>query len=200
MSGDEGGSGRCFPLFSLISVHPCSSAATLSVMRRIELLTTGGTIEKVYDEAAGTLVNRGSIVQRMLRRLRLEDTEVRTREVLAKDSLYITDEDRRRIVEAVKETLAGSPAPSGILILHGTDTLCQTGELLHHELGARAPIILTGAMRPYEMKHSDALQNLTEAIFATSVLGPGVYVVAHGRVLKFPGVTKDRERGTFVKR
>jgi hypothetical protein len=32
------------------------------------------------------------------------------------------------------------------------------------------------------------------------VLGPGVYCAAHGRVLSFPGVKKDRELGTFVKR
>ena len=54
-------------------------------------------------------------------------------------------------------------------------------------------------MRPYEMKRSDAMQNLTEAIFAAGVLPPGVYVVAHGRALAFPGVVKDIDRGTFVR-
>jgi L-asparaginase len=48
------------------------------------------------------------------------------------------------------------------------------------------------------MKRSDALQNLTEAIFATGVLPAGIYCVAHGRTLRFPGVRKDRARGTFV--
>jgi L-asparaginase len=54
-------------------------------------------------------------------------------------------------------------------------------------------------MRPFEMKESDALQNLTEALFATGALPPGVFAVAHGRALRFPGVRKDAERGTFVK-
>ena len=49
------------------------------------------------------------------------------------------------------------------------------------------------------MKRSDALQNLTEAIFAARTVQPGVYCVAHGRCLPFPGVVKDRDRGTFVK-
>ncbi|MFY9825521.1 MAG: asparaginase domain-containing protein [Thermoanaerobaculia bacterium] len=85
-------------------------------------------------------------------------------------------------------------------VLHGTDTLALTGEHLHAQLGGpRVPVVLTGAMRPFEMKHSDALQNLTEAVFATGVLPPGVYCVAHGRALAFPGVRKDTERGTFVK-
>jgi hypothetical protein len=54
-------------------------------------------------------------------------------------------------------------------------------------------------MRPFEMTRTDALQNLTESIFAAGVLGPGVYCVAHGRALAFPGVTKDRDRSTFVR-
>jgi hypothetical protein len=36
-------------------------------------------------------------------------------------------------------------------------------------------------------------------IFATGVLPPGVYCVAHGRALPFPGVRKDDKRGTFVR-
>ncbi len=173
-------------------------------MRQVTLITTGGTIEKTYDEASGTLHNRRSIVRRMLRRLRLEDASVNTVELLSKDSLDMTDDDRARIVEAVRAS-GGSGAPgslprgSGIVVLHGTDTLTVTGERLLRDIPSPAvPIVLTGAMRPFEMTRSDALQNLTEAIFALGVLEPGVYCVAHGRALKFPGVAKDRSRGTFV--
>lgn len=177
-------------------------------MRHVTLITTGGTIEKTYDEATGLLDNRRSIVRRMLRRLRLEDTSVSTIELMSKDSQLMTPEDRQRILEAVRAAGAQRPSPgpgSGIVVLHGTDTLSLTGEMLHAELtapggpGVRVPVVLTGAMRPFEMVRSDALQNLTESIFAVGVLPPGVYAVAHGRSLAFPGVVKDRERGTFVK-
>ena len=165
-------------------------------MRTITLITTGGTIEKTYDEATGHLLNRGSIVRQMLGQLRLEDAEIRTVELMSKDSLEMTDADRARVVEAVR---AEQGAATGIVILHGTDTLTQTGERLHREISApRVPVILTGAMRPFEMKASDALQNLTEAVFAAGTLAPGVYCVSHGRALRFPGVAKDRQRGTFV--
>jgi L-asparaginase len=53
-------------------------------------------------------------------------------------------------------------------------------------------------MRPWELRTTDALQNLTEAIMATQLLTPGVYVVLHGQALRFPGVVKDAERGTFL--
>lgn len=167
--------------------------------RNIELITTGGTIEKIYDESAQALVNRGSIVQRMLRRLRLEDARVHVRELLNKDSLHMTDDDRALIVRAVK---AAAELADAVVILHGTDTLELTGERLVHSFapaGPRVPIVLTGAIRPFEMQRSDALQNLTEALLASGMLPPGVYAAAHGRALAFPGVVKDRTRGTFVK-
>lgn len=172
---------------------------TIVPMRQVILITTGGTIEKTYDEQSGTLDNRRSIVRRMLRRLRLEDTAVSTIELLSKDSLDMTDDDRARVLETVAAQ-AGRKPPAGIVILHGTDTLAQTGQLLYTGLQhLTAPVILTGAMRPYEMTRSDALQNLTEALLAASILPAGVYCVGHGRALAFPGVHKDRVRGTFVR-
>jgi len=186
-------------------------------MRHLTLITTGGTIEKTYDEMTGELSNRKSVVRRMLRRLRQEDTAVSIIELIAKDSLHMTDDDRGSIVKAVERAQgrgpraqdsdseprpsALSPAPcSGIVILHGTDTLAITGEYILKNLSPiTVPIVLTGAMRPFEMTRSDALQNLTEAMFAVGILAPGVYCSAHGRVLQFPGVRKDRERGTFVR-
>ena len=171
-------------------------------MRKITLITTGGTIEKTYDEHTGELANRRSLVRRMLSELRLEDTEVNVFELMSKDSLQMTEADRGRILEAVRATGACEEegTTGGIVVLHGTDTLALTGQYLHDHLdGPRVPVVLTGAMRPFEMKQSDALQNLTEAIFAIGVLPPGVYCVAHGRALAFPGVRKDPERGTFVK-
>ncbi|MBL8990411.1 MAG: asparaginase [Phycisphaerae bacterium] len=174
-------------------------------MRHLTLLTTGGTIEKVYDERTGALENRGTMIREMLDQLRLEETRVHTVELMSKDSLVMTDDDRAAVVAAVRRALAGSEGPcDGVVILHGTDTLCQTGERLARDLaadgGPRAAVVLTGAMRPYEMKRSDALQNLTEALFAAGgAVGPGVYVAAHGRALRFPGVVKDRDRGTFVR-
>jgi L-asparaginase len=111
----------------------------------------------------------------------------------------MTEEDRKTIAEAVEAVLRTQP--TGIVILHGTDTLELTGKALHDRFATTtAPIILTGAMRPYEMVRSDALQNLTEAVFAAGVLKPGVYCVAHGRALAFPNVTKDRAKGTFVEK
>ncbi|MCA9304440.1 MAG: asparaginase [Phycisphaerales bacterium] len=171
-------------------------------MQQITLISTGGTIEKTYDEHAGTLANRSSVVQEMLRLLRLEDTTINTMQLMSKDSLEMTDADRERIIGAIRLIIGTKEDPTdctGVVILHGTDTLCETGNAIYEGIpDLHAPVILTGAMRPFEMKRSDALQNLTESLFAASTFDPGVWVAAHGRALKFPGPVKDRSRGTFV--
>ena len=93
-------------------------------------------------------------------------------------------------------TLIGADANADVAVLKIDSKVPAVAKLGD---SPRVPIVLTGAMRPFEMVRSDALQNLTEAIFATGVLEPGVYCVVHGRALAFPGVSKDRERRTFIK-
>lgn len=162
---------------------------------RVAILTTGGTIEKTYNEADGSLWNYGSGMDDILRDLRLVDTKIRHVSVMSKDSLEMTDEDRRIILAAVREALTTNDA---VLISHGTDTLSVTGELLHRELrDLMKPVVLTGAMRPYIFRDTDAYQNLTEALIVCRLVPAGVYVVMHNQVLKFPGVIKDRELMTF---
>ena len=165
---------------------------------RIKILSTGGTIEKTYDEGDGLLRNYGQVLDHILAQLRLPSLEPVPVAVMAKDSRDLTDEDRRKIRDAVVEHVADC---DGMVIVHGTDTLAVTGEYLHRELAddLEKPVVLTGAMRPYEFRDSDAYQNLTEALLASRLLQPGVYVVMHNQALKFPGVVKDRKRMTFAK-
>ncbi len=47
-------------------------------------------------------------------------------------------------------------------------------------------------------KHRNSPNNPNKSLPTTSPLAPGIYVVAHGHALPFPGPIKDRERGTFV--
>ncbi len=162
---------------------------------RIAILTTGGTIEKRYSESDGSLRNVGSVLEEILRGLRLPDLRRRHVAVMSKDSLEMTDADRRLILLATREALAVDDA---VLIVHGTDTLSLTGEILHAGLpDLTKPVVMTGAMRPFEFRDTDAYQNVTEALVACRLCLPGVYVAMHNQVLRFPGVIKDRERMTF---
>ena len=74
------------------------------VKNHIIFLTTGGTIEKTYDEYDGSLLNRKSIVEQMvLSRLRLPQTQIDLFHVLATDSLDMTDEDREILLLNIKK-------------------------------------------------------------------------------------------------
>lgn len=170
-----------------------------SMPKRIALISTGGTIEKTYDELTGVLANRFSVLDVMLApggMLVLEGVELTRIRLMNKDSLDMTQADHELIAETVREQAA---THEGVVIVHGTDRLARTGDVIHERLGAslRVPIVLTGAMRPYVMRTTDAVQNLTEALLAVQLLDPGVYVAMHNKVLRFPGVVKDPEAGTF---
>ncbi len=165
---------------------------------RLTILTTGGTIDKTYDELEGSLRNTRTVLDVILGSLRLPDLFVRHVEVMHKDSLDITDEDLETIAKSVCDAV---PTSDAIVILHGTDTLEKTGEYLHRECeDFTIPVILTGAMRPYEFRDTDALQNVTEALLSARLLDGGVHVAMHNRVLSFPGVVKDRQARTFVRK
>jgi L-asparaginase len=160
------------------------------------VLTTGGTIEKVYSERTGQVSNADNKIDRYLRKLRLPDTEVRTEALMNIDSLNMTDADRARVLAHV-QTLLPQKAP--ILITHGTDTMVETGLYLHRALPAlEVPIVLTGAMSPLGFEGSDALQNLTESLMALRLLSPGIYVVSHNQVFPITNVRKDKTLGRFV--
>ena len=165
---------------------------------KIALLSTGGTIEKTYNESDGTITNQRSVLDIMLASMVLRGVTIERVPVMNKDSLEMTSADHDRIA-----TVAGVYAEShaGLVVTHGTDRLQHTGERLVERLGEapKVPIVLTGAMRPYELRTTDALQNLTEALLAVQLVVPGVYVAMHNQVLRFPGVVKDATNMRFIK-
>jgi len=160
------------------------------------MISTGGTIEKTYDPHAGDLSNRGSVLDHMLGRLRLPDLEIVRVPLMDKDSLDMTAADHEEIASSAVRN-ATLPGVDGVVVVHGTDRLTESGDATAARGPVATPIVFTGAMRPYELRDSDALQNLTEAIFAARVASPGVYVALHGTLLEFPGIVKDLGELTF---
>jgi L-asparaginase len=171
-----------------------------SALFRVALISTGGTIEKTYDELGGVLANKVSVLDMLLASLDLRGVVIDRVPLMNKDSLDMSEADHDLIADTA-EIMARSH--DGVVIVHGTDRLAKTGDRIHERLtgkgGATRAVVLTGAMRPYEMRRTDATQNVTEALTAVQILGPGVYVAMHNRVLQFPGVVKDPKQGTFVR-
>jgi L-asparaginase len=141
----------------------------------IHIFTTGGSIDKTYSTELSDFVVGEPQAERLLREANVNLCFTVTK-LTCKDSLALTDDDRARIVEAVKQ----SPAAQ-VVITHGTDTMPQTAQAL--AAVKDKTIVITGAMQPAAFKTSDAAFNLGTAIAAAQLLPPGVYIAMSGLVL-----------------
>lgn len=174
------------------------SHETENTSRRIAVFTTGGTIEKTYDEFDGTLENRGTLIkERILSKIRLPYTELEVMPLFSKDSLHMTDYDRSLLVRSIKSQL---PKGHPILVLHGTDTMVKSATQCLKELSnLNVALVFTGAMKPMGFEDSDATQNVTEALLAAKMLSPGVYISFHNQIFDVPHVRKNKLKRTFEK-
>ncbi|QJE96414.1 asparaginase domain-containing protein [Luteolibacter luteus] len=153
------------------------------------VLTTGGTIDKVYFDASSEYEIGEPTVPHVFREAGVA-LEWRLHSLLRKDSLEMTDEDRALIRQACEE------APEArILITHGTDTMSLTAEALLGIPGKT--IVLTGALAPARFKVTDAIFNLGLALGAVQSIPSGVYLAMNGTIFEAGKVRKNREAGKF---
>lgn len=160
-------------------------------MRRmqIEIITTGGTIDKVYFDAKGGYEVGPPMVEQILSRARAS-VPINVTQLLRKDSLEMTDADRAAIADAVSRSKCAR-----IIVTHGTDTMIATALALGKE--SDKTVVLTGALEPGRFTDSDAPFNLGMAVAAVQTLVPGVYIVANGQIFNPQRVRKNREMNRF---
>lgn len=165
-------------------------------VQKVTILTTGGTIEKTYDEIEGSLQNRETIIRHRIEDgLRLPYTRIEVKSLMAKDSLDMDLQDRKIISQAIQKFAEyGNP----IVVLHGTDTMQHTAEVVYETWkNPTVPVIFTGAMKPLGFIDSDAVQNVVEAMMVAKIVEPGVYISFHNRLFTVPGVQKNKLKRTF---
>lgn len=152
-------------------------------MERVTLIATGGTIAKTYgsgkgvrDLHIGSLDAEYSVRKILLRMFLKKSIQVDFKQILQKDSLDITDEDRQLIVDT-----CFSSKSRRILITHGTDSMRETAERLGNMpklLGKT--VVLTGSLLPACVRNTDAEFNLGLALGACLFAPPGVYITMNG--------------------
>jgi L-asparaginase len=157
---------------------------------KIAILTTGGTIDKLYFDAKSEFQVGDPQIGQLLREANVS-AEFEIRALLHKDSLDLTDADRELIVAAVRETPA-----ERVLITHGTDTMLVTAELLQQRVPGKT-MVLVGSMQPALLRNSDAFFNIGFAFAAVQLLGPGAYVAMNGRIFTPGRARKNVKLGRF---
>ncbi len=154
------------------------------------VVTTGGTIDKVYFDELSEFEVGDSVVGELLREAHVHQP-YRILGLLRKDSLELTDADRDRICDAVAQ------APERLVVItHGTDTMTDTARALG-ALDAKT-VVLTGALAPARFARTDATFNVGMAFAAAQSLPAGTYIAMNGQVFDASRVRKDREKNRFV--
>lgn len=158
-------------------------------MQHLTIVTTGGTIDKVYfDDKSEYQIGAPSIGD-ILNQLGVAFS-FELIPILRKDSLHITADDR----ELIRRTVAQQPHRH-VLVTHGTDTMVETALVLT-QIPQRV-IVLTGALNPARFQGSDAVFNIGCAVGALQSLPDGVYVAMNGRIWDPRSVRKNRAANRF---
>jgi len=158
-------------------------------MDHLCIVTTGGTIDKIYfDDKSDFQVGEPQIGRI------LEELGVAFRysviPIIRKDSLHITDADR----ELIRAAIAAQDTRH-VLVTHGTDSMVETAKVL--ATLTDKVIVLTGALNPARFRGSDAEFNIGTAVGAVQSLPPGVYIAMNGRVWHPGKVRKNVEANRF---
>ena len=157
----------------------------------IVVVTTGGTIDKLYFDSLSEYQVGESVVRKLLAIANVK-YPFDVVEALRKDSIEITDADRDEVYRCV----AGLKT-SRIVVTHGTDTMTATAARLAAIQGKT--IVMTGALAPARFSESDAPFNLGMAFAVAQTAPPGVFIVMNGEVFPAGAVHKDRAAGKFVR-
>jgi L-asparaginase len=158
-------------------------------MQHLTVITTGGTIDKVYFDAQSDYQIGAPQIGAILSQLEVA-FEFEVVPVLRKDSLDLTDADRATIRAAVERQ-----PHRRLLITHGTDSMVDTARALAGITGKT--IVLTGALNPARFQGSDAVFNIGCAVGAVQTLGDGVWIAMNGRIWDPNRVRKNRAANRF---
>jgi len=164
----------------------------MSISKKILIINTGGTFNKIYNPIKGELfVESGSKSLEDIASKWMSEFDIIN--IITKDSLEFTDNDREKLLITVKES-----SYNHIIIVHGTDTMSITAAYLS-KMNLKKHIILTGAMVPYSIDPVEATANLSSAFGYLQCLNKeGIYIAMNGAFGSYNNIIKNYTHGKFV--
>ncbi|MBC7188047.1 MAG: asparaginase [Calditrichaeota bacterium] len=157
---------------------------------KIKILTTGGTIDKIYFDRKSEFQVGDPQIAEVLKEANVV-LEYEIEQLMRKDSLDMTEEDR----QLIREAIVRDTTHRHFVITHGTDTMIETARVLRGIPGK--VIVLTGAMQPARFRLTDAVFNIGCAIMAVQTLPEGVYIAMNGRLFRPENTVKNVELNRF---
>jgi len=160
-------------------------------MKKILIINTGGTFNKVYNPLTGNLdiEPTGKAIKAIAKAWL---TKLTVLNIIGKDSLHMSDKDRELMVKSIQES-----KEKNIIIVHGTDTIDKTAKFIA-KAKLNKKIVLTGAMVPYSINPIEATSNLSSSYgFLYGLEKKGVYISMNNIIKGYKRVIKNKEKGYF---
>ena len=156
---------------------------------KIKIFTVGGTIDKVYFDKLSEYQIGHPGIEKILHDLPVT-FEYEIEALMRKDSLDMTDEDRKLLADKIKNSDCDR-----ILVTHGTDTMADSAQYIKHV--DDKVVVFTGALEPFGFKSSDAVFNIGTALGAINTAKNGVYIAMNGIIFEAGSCKKNRAQGRF---
>lgn len=133
-------------------------------MKRVVLITTGGTIASRFDPAHGW-VSASASGSELLQTLheRPSELSIEVDEFCNLGSFNFDLDIAFRLAQRIAEHLA-RPEVAGAVVTHGTDTMEESAFLADLVVPSEKPVVFTGAQRYAEEPDTDGPRNLGDAI------------------------------------
>jgi len=160
-------------------------------MKKILIINTGGTFNKVYNPSNGLLeIDITSNALNSIASKWLCDFEIVN--IIGKDSLNMTNQDRLELLGTISQS-----SHTHIIVIHGTDTLHLSTECLH-DAELDKYVVFTGAMVPYSIDPVEATANLASAYgYIQALETEGIYISMNAVLDSHDKVQKDHKQGKF---
>lgn len=162
------------------------------MLKRILMLTTGGTIASVKTDEGLAPSNNSHYLDKIIETF-IRDYEVTTMELFQLDSSNIQPEEWKQIAICISNEYKKY---DGIVLTHGTDTLAYTAAILSFMLrNIPIPVVLTGSQLPINHPLTDGIDNLRLAFAMAATKQPGVFIAFDHKVMLGTRAVKVRTKG-----
>lgn len=164
----------------------------MKMNKKILILNTGGTFNKIYDEINGKLIvpSHKNSLHYIIKSAKISNVKVDG--LIYKDSLDITNKDRKNLMLYIQKSKFKK-----IIIIHGTDTMNKTALYLDKKIKDKK-IVLTGSMKPFSIEPIEATSNLMSAFgFLHSCTKNNIYICMHSLIKKHTKIMKNKKLGIF---
>jgi L-asparaginase len=163
-------------------------------MKKVVLLTTGGTIASKPNKDSGKLSSGALTGEELASMCNLpKDIEVVIESVFQKASIHITFDDLFLLKKKIEDYFKDDEV-SGVVVTHGTDTMEETSYFLDLTIQDPRPVVVTGSQRSPEDLGSDVFINLRHAIYCAcshDLRDAGTVVVFNERIFAARYVKKE---------